>query len=142
LGYQPQDQLQSYMRRAKAFVFAADEDFGITPVEAQACGTPVIAFRRGGAMETVVDGVTGLFFDHQSIDSVIGAVERFESLQCEFEPEVIRKHAEQFRTERFRHELAELVDREWSKFQRRLRVRGRGDEALEPHFKPQKSVVH
>ena len=53
LGYQPDDVLRKYMQHAKAFVFAAEEDFGITPVEAQACGTPVIAYGRGGALETV-----------------------------------------------------------------------------------------
>jgi glycosyltransferase involved in cell wall biosynthesis len=117
LGYQSHEKLQSYMQRAKAFVFAADEDFGITPVEAQACGTPVIAFGRGGATETVVAGETGMFFREQTVESLNEAIEIFEATAANFEPELIRKHAEQFGIERFRRELFELVDREWKKFQ-------------------------
>ena len=113
LGYQSQPQMESYLRRAKAFVFAADEDFGITPVEAQACGTPVIALAKGGALETVVDGVSGLFFAEQTPASLVAAVEQFEARQREFEPESIRAHAEQFRPERFRQEFAEIIEREW-----------------------------
>jgi glycosyltransferase involved in cell wall biosynthesis len=105
------------MQRAKAFVFAADEDFGITPVEAQACGTPVIAYGRGGVTETVIDGETGLFFNEQTPASLNAAVERFESMATTFEPELIRKHAEQFGIERFRREMLELVEREWENFQ-------------------------
>lgn len=117
LGYQPQAKLTELMQRAKAFVFAADEDFGITPVEAQACGTPVIAYGRGGVTETVVEGETGMFFDEQTPESLNQAVERFESIATTFEPELIRKQAEQFGIERFRRELLELVEREWKKFQ-------------------------
>lgn len=117
LGYQPQDKMTELMQRAKAFVFAADEDFGITPVEAQACGTPVIAYGRGGVTETVVDGETGMFFKEQTPASLNAAVERFESMAATFEPELIRKHAEQFGIERFRREMLELVEREWKKFQ-------------------------
>jgi len=69
LGYQPFDVLRQQMQSAEAFVFAAEEDFGIVPVEAQACGTPVIAFARGGAAETIVEGQTGLFFREQTADS-------------------------------------------------------------------------
>jgi len=118
LGYQSQEKMTELMQRAKAFVFAADEDFGITPVEAQACGTPVIAFGRGGVTETVVDGETGMFFNEQTPESLNAAVERFESMAATFEPELIRKHAEQFGIERFRREMCELVEREWKKFQR------------------------
>jgi len=117
LGYQSQAEMTSLMQRAKAFVFAADEDFGITPVEAQACGTPVIAYGRGGVTETVVDGETGIFFDKQTPESLNEAVERFQETASNFEPELIRKHAEQFGIERFRRELQELVEREWKKFQ-------------------------
>lgn len=79
LGYQPFDVLRDHMQRAKAFVFAAEEDFGIMPVEAQACGTPVIAFGRGGALETVVDGVTGAFFHAQTAEALVEAIQRFEN---------------------------------------------------------------
>ncbi|HBR4738743.1 TPA: glycosyltransferase family 4 protein, partial [Klebsiella pneumoniae] len=78
LGYQPDSVMQEYMRNAKAFVFAAEEDFGIIPVEAQACGTPVIAFGKGGALETIrplgVDKPTGLFFQKQTVADIIEAV--------------------------------------------------------------------
>ena len=84
LGYQPDAVLQKHMQKAKAFVFAAEEDFGITPVEAQACGTPVIAFGKGGAVETIKtrqyhSNPTGILFGEQSIQAVIAAVNEFEN---------------------------------------------------------------
>jgi glycosyltransferase involved in cell wall biosynthesis len=109
LGYQSDAVMRDLMRRAKAFVFAAEEDFGITPVEAMACGTPVIAFGRGGATESVVDGQTGLFFKQQSITDIKEAVDRFEKLSESFVPAVIRQRAEFFRPERFRAEFAALL---------------------------------
>jgi glycosyltransferase involved in cell wall biosynthesis len=114
LGYQPFEVLRDYMQRAKAFVFAAEEDFGIVPVEAQACGTPVIAFGKGGATETVVAGETGVFFQDQNVPSLIRAVEEFERLR--FDPLRVRKNAERFSSERFRREFAALIEREWSRF--------------------------
>lgn len=114
LGYQPFEVLRDHMRRAKAFVFAAEEDFGIAPVEAQACGTPVIAFGRGGATETIVAGETGVFFQEQSVESLITAIEEFEKLS--FDPLRVRRNAERFSAERFRQEFAALVEREWDKF--------------------------
>ncbi|MEI4896421.1 glycosyltransferase, partial [Klebsiella pneumoniae] len=81
LGYQPNHIMLEHMQNAKAFVFAAEEDFGITPVEAQACGTPVIAFGKGGSLETIrplgVDNPTGLFFSEQTIESIISQVNAF-----------------------------------------------------------------
>ncbi|HEX8324154.1 MAG TPA: glycosyltransferase family 4 protein [Tepidisphaeraceae bacterium] len=132
MGYQSFTVLRDLMRRAKAFVFAAEEDFGITPVEAMACGTPVIAFGRGGATESVVDGATGLFFPEQSADSLREAVERFERETDRFDPVAIRQHAEFFRPERFRAEMAALVDREWQAFQRRGRSRSPGESISSP----------
>ncbi|HDQ5286845.1 TPA: glycosyltransferase family 4 protein, partial [Raoultella ornithinolytica] len=85
LGYQPDSVMQEHMQKAKAFVFAAEEDFGITPVEAQACGTPIIAYGKGGALETVrpygVSNPTGIFFYEQKVTSIIKAVNDFESIQ-------------------------------------------------------------
>ena len=105
LGYQPFSVLKDHMCRAKAFVFAAEEDFGITPVEAQACGTPVIAFGKGGALETVrplgVDAPTGLFFDTQSVSSLCTAVKSFEENQHMFIAADCRANAEKFSTQRF-----------------------------------------
>jgi len=113
LGYQEFEMLRDLMQKAKAFVFAAEEDFGITPVEAQACGTPVIAFGKGGALETVVDSNdtsirTGVLFPEQSVDSLIAAVGRFES-GPEFDPLVCRKNAEKFGIENFRENFLKFV---------------------------------
>lgn len=103
MGYQSFEVLRDHMQRARAFVFAAEEDFGITPVEAQACGTPVIAFGKGGALETVVDGVSGIFFDTQSIESLCEAVKRFETMVFDYTD--ISMHARKFSEERFLSEM-------------------------------------
>lgn len=120
LGYQPFDVLKSHMQRAKAFVFAAEEDFGITPVEAQACGTPVIAFGKGGALETVrplgVDLPTGLFFAEQTVASVCDAITTFESNRSLFKPSSCRENAERFSEERFTRELTAFVEDKWQLF--------------------------
>lgn len=118
LGYQPFEVLRDYMQKARAFVFAAEEDFGIAPVEAQACGTPVIAFGKGGAAETVIPGETGIFFSEQSVRSLIAAVEEFERLS--FDPLGIRKNAERFSVERFQREFVSLIEREWGNFRAKL----------------------
>lgn len=107
LGYQKFSILKEKMANAKAFVFAAEEDFGIVPVEAQACGTPVIAFGKGGALETVIEGDTGTFFDEQTTDSLISAVQRFETMS--FDPVSIREHAEKFTAEQFKKELSSFI---------------------------------
>ncbi len=117
LGYQPAETLRYYLEHAKAFIFAAEEDFGIAPVEAQACGTPVIAFGRGGVLETVIPGKTGFFFYEQSVPALLQAIRQFERHQHELEPEVLRAHAEQFSAERFREELARTVEEAWTLFE-------------------------
>ena len=115
LGYQPFDVLRDHMQRAKAFVFAAEEDFGIIPVEAQACGTPVIAFGKGGALETVIDGKTGVLFHEQTEAAIRNAVTQFET-QFNFEPRNIRQHAESFSTERFNSQFKAFVDEKSADF--------------------------
>ncbi len=100
-GYLDSDKLNEYMGKAKAFLFAAEEDFGITIVEAQACGTPVIAYKTGGASETVVDNQTGILFNKQTTDSIIDAVVKFEKQSDKFDSNVIRKHSEIFSRKNF-----------------------------------------
>lgn len=121
LGYQPYDVLLKHLQQAKAFIFAAEEDFGIAPLEAQACGTPVLAFGKGGARETVVDGVTGLFFYEQSAPAICDAVERFERNEDRFDPKLIRAHAERFSDRAFRQNFQHFVKSRWSEHQRALR---------------------
>ncbi len=116
LGYQPFEAVRHYLRRAKAFVFAAEEDFGIVPVEAQACGTPVIAFGKGGALETVVPDETGLFFAEQTVENLKEAVYRFESRNRYFDPEHIRSNAERFSKERFRQAFSRLIESKYEEF--------------------------
>lgn len=126
LGYQPFDVLKDHMQRARAFVFAAEEDFGIIPVEAQACGTPVIAFGKGGALETVVDSpdplqATGIWFDQQTPEAIIEAVRRFETLSTAISAQVCRQHAEKFSIEHFRDEFGKFVEGRWNQFKNSLR---------------------
>lgn len=118
LGFQPQDALIDYMQRAKAFIFASEEDFGIVPVEAQACGTPVIAYGKGGALETVIDGKTGLFFEEQTAKSLIEAVNRFENGGHHFSTDDMRHNAKRFSKERFKREFKQFVEDKWEQFQR------------------------
>jgi glycosyltransferase involved in cell wall biosynthesis len=109
LGYRDNATLRSHLQKARAFVFMAEEDFGIVPVEAQACGTPVIAFGRGGVAETVIPGETGVLFEEQSAESLAAAVRTFE--QGTFTPAVIRQQAEKFSAEVFKRQFADFVRR-------------------------------
>lgn len=110
LGHQGAEATRGYLQRARAFVFAALEDFGIAPVEAQACGTPVIAFGQGGAAETVLPGRTGLFFARQSAEAIVAAVREFESLPAPLDRAAIRANALRFSEARFRGELTACID--------------------------------
>lgn len=114
MGYQKFEVLKDFMQRAKAFIFAAEEDFGIIPIEAQACGTPVIAFGKGGSLETVkgkfIDEPinnedTGVFFENQSIASLTKAIDYFEKNQSNFEPKKIREFALTFGKDIFKKDI-------------------------------------
>ena len=111
LGYQIFDILKDHMQRAKAFVFAAVEDFGIVTVEAQSCGTPVIAYGKGGSLETVIENETGIFFYRQHPDDIIKAVKRFESGIVAFDPAIVHNNAKRFAEERFKKEFKDFVEK-------------------------------
>ena len=114
LGYQSFEVLKEHMQKAQAFIFAAEEDFGITPVEAQACGTPVIAYGKGGALETVIGAdneiATGVFFEEQTVESICKAVAKFEKVKNKINPKNCRANAERFSNERFLREIKEFVN--------------------------------
>lgn len=114
VGYQPFKTMRELMQKARAFVFAAEEDFGITPVEAQACGTPVIAYGKGGALETIVElgaaePPTGLFFERQDAQSIVDAVQLFERNRELIEPRHCRANALRFSNERFCDQFSSFV---------------------------------
>lgn len=111
IGYQSFEVLKSHMSKAKAFVFAAEEDFGIIPVEAQAAGTPVIAYGRGGSTETVIEGKTGLFFYQQTPEAIIKAVREFEQTGNEFDTEIIRENSRRFSADCFRQQFKQYMER-------------------------------
>lgn len=126
LGYQSNSVMQEYMQKAKAFVFAAEEDFGITPVEAQACGTPVIAFGKGGVLETIrpygAEKPTGIFFNEQTAASLIDAVNLFESVGHNILPTDCRLNALRFSEERFHREINDYIEKKWCDFQQRKKI--------------------
>jgi len=115
LGWQPDAVIRDHLRRCRALLFPGEEDFGIVPVEAQACGTPVIAFGRGGATETVLppDGrhePTGLWFEEQTAACLAEALDRFERRAGDFNPAAARRQAQRFRRQRFADELFAYLD--------------------------------
>lgn len=109
LGYNSDSVLKDYMARCRAFIFPGYEDFGITPVEAQAAGKPVIAYGKGGVLDSVINNKTGVFFAEQSIDSLISGIKRFEASQ--FDSKKIIEHAKQFDNEVFRAKMMEFINK-------------------------------
>ncbi len=110
LGRVPDKELGPLLARCRAFVFPGLEDFGITPVEAMAAGRPVIAFAGGGALDTVVEDVTGVFFQEQTVASLAGAVRRFD--ETAFDPATIRAHAERFDAKVFKAQMRTFIEKE------------------------------
>ena len=108
LGWQSQEEIRDEYRRAVAVILPGEEDFGIVPVEAQACGCPTVALARGGALETVKDGETGVLFDQPTVQSLTAALERVRTI-C-FNRSVLRLHAERFARERYTREMRAIVD--------------------------------
>lgn len=127
-GHLPGEQVRDYMRRACAFLFAAEEDFGIVPLEAQACGTPVIAYRKGGAQETVIDPfnqkalpATGILFPEQNAESLRKAINQFEQDKNNFTAQACRENALKFASEVFRKKLTDFIDDKYLEFCRDIR---------------------
>jgi len=113
-GFVTDAEMRRLMAEARAFIFAAEEDFGIIPVEAQAEGTPVLALKRGGACETVVESKTGLFFDRPQPDQIVRCVREFIAIEDQFLPENCREQAASFTPKRFRNEIVAIIDRQLS----------------------------
>lgn len=108
LGRQPDDVVKKYMSECKALLFPGEEDFGITPVEAMACGRPVIAYGKGGVLDTVIDGKTGVYFNEQTVESVKEAILKFESMT--WDKQEIRKRALEFDEEIFKEKIRKYVE--------------------------------
>ena len=142
LGWQPDSEIRRHYTRCKALLFPGEEDFGIVPLEAMACGKPVIAYARGGALETVVPLVprepfarkeqvvgmsprandeqypTGVFFDERNPQSLVKAIELFERHRNRFDPERIRAHVEPFDRKYFKERMRQLIETSWEDFSR------------------------
>ena len=114
LGRQSDEVIKEHYAKCRAFIFPGEEDFGITPLEAQASGRPVIAYGKGGALETVVEEKTGVFFETQSVDALVSAVQKFESMS--FDKLEIREHAKQFDEEIFKQKIEKFVAEKYEEF--------------------------
>ena len=116
LGYQSREKLREYMQKAKAFVFAADEDFGIMVVEALSCGTPVIALNKGGTSETIIENQNGVLFNEQNPASISEAVKKFETVQDKFNPTDLHEYAEKFDRKVFERKIKNFVESKCEEF--------------------------
>lgn len=110
MGFVSDEALKKELQRSKALILAADEDFGMTSLEAQACGIPVIALKRGGYLETVIDNHTGLFFEDQTKEALMTAILEFESRRDQFRPDTARSNALRFSKETFREQFTSIVE--------------------------------
>lgn len=119
LGHIPEEDIPQLYAQAKALIFPQIEDFGITPLESMATGRPVIAYKEGGALETVKEGVTGVFFKEQNAIGIVQAVHEFERNYKKFSPEEIQKHAMKFSMEIFKEKFLHYVEDMWSQFNKK-----------------------
>lgn len=117
LGYVPDSDLPKLYGSAEAVLFAAHEDAGIVPLEAQAMGTPVIAYGKGGARDSLAEGKTGIFFDHQTVEGLVEAMQKFS--EYTFDHHAIREHARKFSSERFQTEVKKVVEEGLEKYERK-----------------------
>ncbi len=108
MGRQPDEVIKEHYAKCRAFIFPGEEDFGITPLEAQASGRPVIAYGKGGALETVIEGKTGLFFKEQTKDSLKDAILKFNDMT--WNKQEIREHALTFDEETFKAKIRQYVE--------------------------------
>jgi len=114
LGRLSDRETKKYYSHAKAFIFPQEEDYGITPLEAMASGRPVIAYRGGGALETIIEGITGTFFDEQTAPCLVDAIRHFDPER--YNPLLVRQHALKFDVSNFKKQFKEYVEREWEKW--------------------------
>jgi glycosyltransferase involved in cell wall biosynthesis len=128
LGWQSDEKVREYYRGCRAFVFPGEEDFGITPVEAQACGKPVIAYGRGGVLESLVpfpaDGCTGVLFDRPGAESLLAAIDVLEKNLSRFDPGRIRSNALRFHKDQFREKISRFAQARYQEFKGSCDARG------------------
>ncbi|MEI6499127.1 MAG: glycosyltransferase, partial [bacterium] len=120
LGWQSNEAIYEKLSQAKALIFPGEDDFGITPVEAMAVGTPVIAYAKGGTLETVIEGKTGTFFDSESTDSLNQTISSFEQNVAQFDTENCKKQARNFSKEIFVKKLISIVETEFKNFKTKM----------------------
>lgn len=116
LGRESDEVIKEHYAKCRAFLFTGEEDFGITPLEAMASGRPVIAYRKGGALETVIEDKTGVFFDNQTCNDLIDAVNKFENMS--FDKQEIRRHAQSFDEEIFKNKIKKFINSKYSEFKK------------------------
>lgn len=121
LGYVDDNQLRKIYSECEALIFPQLEDFGITPLEAMASGRPVIAFNKGGALDTIIDGKTGIFFKNQNVSSLIKAIESFKKSKKKFNPKEIRQQALKFDKSQFQKKLMTFLEEKWNNWQNIMR---------------------
>lgn len=118
VGAQAPERLESYYARARGYILPGEEDFGIAAVEAMAAGKPVLALRAGGALETVIEGVTGEFFDSPTTEVLAEGAYRLENARKRYDPAAIQDNAQKFSKERFQQELRSFIDKKYEEFRR------------------------